>query len=107
MIDYCLKNVDEDEFNNMMLSIGLCNTVDGQIVPNSYLTLIDRIGPITIPDKSGATTVDSEGNIVPVMITYPEYYSNLRLLYDITVEQKTVLDSYAVDPSQPQYRVWC
>lgn len=106
MINYCLKNVDIDEFNAMMLSIGLCEVVDGQVIPTSYLTLIDRIGPITMPDPSGETTVDDEGNIVPVMITYPDYYSNLRLLYEPTEEQKLVLDSYAIDPSQPQYRVW-
>ena len=106
MIDYCLKNIDENDFNDMMLSIGLCEIVEDTVVPSSYLVLIDRIGPITMPDPSGATTTDSEGNIVPVMITYPEYYSNLRLLFDITVEQQTVLDAHAIDPSQPQYRVW-
>lgn len=106
MTDYCLKNIDETDFNDMMLSIGLCELIDGTVVPSSYLVLIDRIGPITMPDPSGATTTDSEGNIVPVMITYPEYYSNLRLLFDITVEQQTVLDAHAIDPSQPQYRVW-
>ena len=106
MIDYCLKNIDETDFNDMMLSIGLCEIVDDMVVPSSYLVLIDRIGPITMPDPSGATTTDSEGNIVPVMITYPEYYSNLRLLLDPTEEQTLVLDSHAIDPSQPQYRVW-
>ena len=106
MIDYCLKNIDETEFNDMMLSIGLCEIADYAVVPSSYLVLIDRIGPITMPDPSGATTTDSEGNIVPVMITYPEYYSNLRLLLDPTEEQILVLDSHAIDPSQPQYRVW-
>ena len=105
-MDYCLKNIDENDFNDMMLSIGLCEIVEDTVVPSSYLVLIDRIGPITMPDPSGATTTDSEGNIVPVMITYPEYYSNLRLLFDITVEQQTVLDAHAIDPSQPQYRVW-
>lgn len=105
-MDYCLKNIDENDFNDMMLSIGLCEIAEDTVVPSSYLVLIDRIGPITMPDPSGATTTDSEGNIVPVMITYPEYYSNLRLLFDITVEQQTVLDAHAIDPSQPQYRVW-
>jgi hypothetical protein len=106
MIDYCLKNVDENDFNNMMLSIGLCEIVDDTVVPSSCLVLIDRIGPITMPDPSGATTTDSEGNTVPVMITYPDYYTNLRLLLNLTDEQKIILDSHAIDPSQPQYRVW-
>ena len=96
-IDYCLKNADEAEFNKLMLATGLCVEVtEGEgkeavttIVPASYEVLIDRIGPITIDDK-----------------TYPEYYSNLRLLFELTEEQNKVLSQYAIDPSQPQYRVW-
>lgn len=106
MVDYCLKNTNEEEFNDLMLSSGLCIETEEGIVPSSYQILIDRIGPITIPDPSGKTTVDEEGNTVPVMITYPEYYSNIRLLLEPTEEQTLMLDSYAIDPSQPQYRVW-
>ncbi len=106
MIDYCLKNTDENEFNTMMLDLGLCITTDEGVVPVSYQVCIDRIGSITIPDPTGATTTDSEGNVVPVMITYPEYYSNLRLLCEPTEEQVLVLSGYSIDPSQPQYRIW-
>ena len=92
-IDYCLKNTDEAEFNQLMLDTGLCVEVtDGEdttIVPASYEVLIDRIGPITMND-----------------VTYPEYYTNLRLLFEPTEEQNKVLSQYAIDPSQPQYRVW-
>jgi hypothetical protein len=96
-IDYCLKNKDEAEFNQLMLDTGLCVEVkEGEgkeatvaIVPASYEVLIDRIGPITIGDK-----------------TYPEYYTNLRLLFEPTEEQNKVVSQYAIDPSQPQYRVW-
>ena len=97
MIDYCLKNTDEAEFNQLMLDTGLCvEVIEGEgeeavttIVPADYTVLIDRIGPITIGDK-----------------TYPEYYSNLRLLFQPTEEQATALAVYAIDPSQPQYRTW-
>jgi hypothetical protein len=93
MIDYCLKNADEAEFNKLMLATGLCVEVtEGEetiIVPASYEVLIDRIGPITMGD-----------------VAYPEYYTNLRLLFEPTEEQNRVLSQYAVDPSQPQYRVW-
>lgn len=106
MIDYCLKNTDENEFNSLMLSVGLCVETDDGVMPASYEVLIDRIGSITIPDPSGATTTDSEGNTVPVMITYPEYYTNIRLLGVLTEEQATALNVYAIDPSQPQYRIW-
>lgn len=106
MIDYCLKNADIAEFNTLMLSSGLCVETDEGIVPVSYEVLIDRIGSITIVDPSGATTTDSEGNIVPVLITYPEYYSNIRLLGALSEEQTVLLNTYAIDPSQPQYRVW-
>ena len=97
MIDYCLHNKDEAEFNQLMLDTGLCVEVkEGEgkeatvaIVPADYTILIDRIGPITIGE-----------------ITYPEYYTNLRLLFQPTEEQATALAVYAIDPSQPQYRTW-
>jgi hypothetical protein len=96
-IDYCLKNADEAEFNKLMLATGLCVEVtEGEgkeavttIVPASYEVLIDRIGPITIDDK-----------------TYPEYYTNLRILGLLNEEQVKAIDVYAIDPSQPQYRTW-
>ena len=97
MIDYCLHNKDEAEFNQLMLDTGLCVEVkEGEgkeavttIVPADYTILIDRIGPITIGE-----------------MTYPEYYSNLRLLNGATEDQATALAVYAIDPSQPQYRNW-
>jgi hypothetical protein len=93
MIDYCLKNADKAEFDTVMLATGLCVEVtEGEetiIVPASHEVLVDRIGPITIGET-----------------TYPEYYTNLRLLFEPTEEQNRVLSQYAVDPSQPQYRVW-
>lgn len=97
MIDYCLKNTDEAEFNQLMLDTGLCVEIkerEGKgatvaIIPADYTILIDRIGPITIGK-----------------ITYPEYYSNLRLLTDPTEKQVEMLSKYAIDPSQPQYRTW-
>ncbi len=84
MIDYCLKNADEAEFNKLMLATGLCVEVtEGEgkeavttIVPASYEVLIDRIGPITIGD-----------------VTYPEYYSNLRILGLLNEEQVKQIDS--------------
>ena len=96
-MDYCLQNADEAEFNQLMLATGLCVEVtegEGEeavtsIVPADYTTLIDRIGPITIGET-----------------TYPEYYSNLRLLIQPTEDQATALAVYAIDPSQPQYRTW-
>ena len=96
-IDYCLKNADEAEFNKLMLDTGLCVEVtEGKgkeavttIVPASYEVLIDRIGPITIGD-----------------VTYPEYYTNLRILGLLNEEQVKAIDVYAIDPSQPQYRVF-
>jgi hypothetical protein len=98
MIDYCLKNADEAEFNKLMLATGLCVEVtEGEgkeavttIVPASYEVLIDRIGPITMGD-----------------VTYPEYYTNLRILGLLNEEQVKAIDVYAIDPSQPQYRTWC
>jgi hypothetical protein len=96
-MDYCLQNADEAEFNQLMLDTGLCVEItqgEGEeavttIVPADYTVLIDRIGPITIGET-----------------TYPEYYSNLRLLFQPTEDQATALAVYAIDPSQPQYRNW-
>jgi hypothetical protein len=93
MADYCLQNVDEAEFNQLMLDTGLCVEVtegeDTTIVPASYEVLIDRIGPITMND-----------------VTYPEYYTNLRLLFEPTEDQVTALAPFIIDPSSPHYRVW-
>jgi hypothetical protein len=93
MADYCLQNVDEAEFNQLMLDTGLCVEVtegeDTTIVPASYEVLIDRIGPITMGD-----------------VTYPEYYSNLRLLFEPTEDQVAALTPFIIDPSSPHYRVW-
>ena len=92
-MDYCLQNADEAEFNQLMLDTGLCVEItegeEAVIVPADYTVIIDRIGPITMGE-----------------ITYPEYYSNLRLLNGATEDQATALAVYAIDPSQPQYRTW-
>ena len=96
-MDYCLQNADEAEFNQLMLDTGLCVEItqgEGEeavttIVPADYTILIDRIGPITIGDK-----------------TYPEYYSNLRLLTGPSAAQVEMPAKYAIHPSQPQYRTW-
>ena len=89
MTDYCLKMPTESDFNTLMLDTGLCVEVDGEVMPADYTVLIDRIGPITIGE-----------------VTYPEYYVNLRLLREVTEEQVAELGIYAIDPTQPQYRVW-
>lgn len=95
MTDYCLKNKDEAEFNQLMLDTGLCVEVtEGEdavttVVPADYTVIVDRIGPITIGET-----------------TYPEYYSNLRLLFQPTEEQATALAAFTIDPSSPHYRTW-
>jgi hypothetical protein len=105
MTDYCLKNTDEAEFDALMVGLGLCVEIkEGKgksatvtIVPASSSVLIDRIGPITIWDYSVEP---------PVSTTYPEYYTNLRLLFEPTEEQADQLAVFAIDPNSPQYRVW-
>jgi len=93
MIDYCLKLDDEAAFDALMLSTGLgVEVTDDEhtaVVPASYEVLIDRIGSITMGE-----------------VTYPEYYVNLRLLFEPTEEQVEALTPFAIDPSQPQYRTW-
>lgn len=92
-IDYCLKNIDEAEFNQLMLDTGLCVEVtEGEettLVPADYTILIDRIGPITKEE-----------------VTYPEFYSNIRILGILNEEQVAAIDPFAIDPSAPQYRTW-
>ena len=103
--DYCLQNIDEAEFNQLMLDTGLgVEVTEGEgedavttIVPADYTVLIDRIGPITIWDYSVEP---------PTETVYPEYYTNLRLLFEPTEEQTTQLAVFAIDPSAPHYRVW-
>lgn len=94
-MDYCLKNIDQAELDGLLLLTGLGVEVEDEdgnksVQPANSNVLLDRIGPITMGD-----------------VTYPEYYSNLRLLTEPTEEQVTALAVYAIDPSQPQYRVWC
>ena len=103
--DYCLQNIDEAEFNQLMLDTGLgVEVTEGEgedavttVVPADYTVLIDRIGPITIWDYSVEP---------PTETVYPEYYTNLRLLFEPTEEQTTQLAVFAIDPSAPHYRVW-
>jgi hypothetical protein len=100
-----LKNIDEAEFNQLMLDTGLCVEVtegEGEdavttVVPASYEVLIDRIGPITIWDYSVEP---------PTETVYPEYYTNLRLLFEPTEDQATQLAVFTIDPASPHYRVW-
>jgi len=90
MIDYCLKNKDQAEFDGLMLLTGLgVEDEDGNVVAASPEVLIDRIGPITMGE-----------------VTYPEYYSNLRLLVEPTEEQVEALAPFVIDPSSPHYRTW-
>ena len=96
MTDYCLKCVDQAECDAALLAAGL---IDDEGLPVSYEVLIDRIGPIT-----KATGVDENGD--SVFITYPEYYVNLRLLFEASEEVAAILLPLSVDPTQPQYRVW-
>jgi len=89
-MDYCLKNKDQAEFDGLMLLTGLgVEDEDGNVVAASPEVLIDRIGPITMGE-----------------VTYPEYYSNLRLLVEPTEEQVEALAPFVIDPSSPHYRVW-
>lgn len=105
MTDYCLQNIDEAEFNQLMLDTGLCVEVtegEGEeavttIVPAYYTILIDRIGPITIWDYSVEP---------PTETVYPEYYTNLRLLFEPPEDLADQLAVFAIDPNSPQYRVW-
>lgn len=87
MTDYCTKTPTEADFNAVMLAAGL---IDEEGNPASYTVLIGRIGPITMPDGT----------------VYPEYYTNVRLLFDPTEEQDAALKAISIDPSAPQYRVW-
>ena len=87
MTDYCTKTPTEADFNAVMLAAGL---IDEEGNPASYTVLIDRIGPITLADGT----------------EYPEYYTNVRLLFDPTEEQDAALKAISIDPSAPQYRVW-
>ena len=94
MIDYCLQNADQAELDGLLLLTGLGVEVtdeDGNksVQPANSNVLIDRIGPITMGD-----------------VTYPDYYANIRLLVEPAEEQVTALSACAIDPSQPQYRVW-
>ena len=95
MIDYCTQTPTEQDLDLILLSCGLCVEQEDEegnitVVPASYLVLIDRIGPITMPDGT----------------VYPEYYTNVRLLFDPTEEQDAALKAISIDPSAPQYRVW-
>ena len=98
MVDYCTQSATEEDFNTVVLDCGLCvEDEDGNVLPADSSVLIDRIGPITKIDYS----VDP-----PVEVTYPEYYTNVRLLMEPTEEQAAALAAISIDPAQPQYRVW-
>lgn len=99
MMDYCTKSATEAEFDALMLACGLFVETDGIVSPVPFTMSLDRIGPITIQ-----TGIDENGD--PITITYPEYYTNIRVTTGLTEEQKAALDSISIDPTQPQYRQW-
>lgn len=105
MIDYCLQMKDEAAFNSVMSGCGLIDA-DGE--PVSDEVLIDRIGPIIIWDYSAQPPASIATPPVKPQpkIIYPEYYANVRFLLEPTEAQATALAPFAIDPSQPQYRVW-
>ena len=84
MIDFYLMNKDEAEFNQLMVDATLY-TEEGTPVIG---VLVDKIGPITIGD-----------------IVYPEFYTNLRILTELSAEQLTLLNTFAITPTV-QYRTW-
>ena len=99
MMDYCTKSATEAEFDALMLECGLFVDVNGVVGPVLFTMSLDRIGPITIQ-----TGVDENGD--PITVTYPEYYTNIRVTTGLTDEQAAALASISIDPTQPQYRQW-
>lgn len=102
MEQYCLQNATQVEFDNLMLTTGLCVLVEDNegneiIVPASEQVNIDRIGPITIWDYSVEP---------PTSVTYPEYHTNLLVTFPLSDAQKSALAPFIVEPKPPQYRVW-
>lgn len=88
-MDFYLKNETEEEFNQLMIYLGLAEQCYGGIVPVSYQIVIDRIGPILINETY-----------------YPEYYTNVRITCGLTEEQIQILNLYTVSPGESQYRKW-
>jgi hypothetical protein len=94
MNDYYLKAATETDMNDALETAGLINA-EGS--PVNYDVLLDRIGPITMYDYS--TDPPTEAH-------YPEYYANLRLLFEPTDEQRAVIATVEIIPPALPYRVW-
>lgn len=88
-MDFYLKNETKEEFDQMIVHLGLAQWSVEEIVPTSYQVVIDRIGSITINE-----------------VYYPEYYTNVRITCGLTEEQIQTLNLFTVNPGESQYRKW-
>jgi hypothetical protein len=100
MTDYMLRAENESEMDDALLAAGVAQEVadlDGEIfvVAIEGITL-DRIGPIP-------AQVDEEGIIVRP--GDPRYHANIRVTFQLTLEQIEALPTFTPEPGIP-YRVF-
>ena len=96
MTDLYLKAPTKADMDAALLAAELVYGVDDILWPANGV-LIDTIGPITKWDYSVEP---------PTETVYPEYYTNLRLLFEPPEDLADQLAVFAIDPNSPQYRVW-
>lgn len=74
MIPYYLNTTDEATMRAALLDAGVVTEQDGTLIPAEGVTL-DVIGPWFA--ETGQTTVDADGNTVPVMAQVPGWFFNV------------------------------
>jgi hypothetical protein len=93
MIDYYLKAQDQFQFDALLIEAGLLDK-DGKLMDST--AALDRIGEIVSCDNSDP----------PVCVVVPGYHANLRMMGDLTNEQKAALNSVLIDAPATPVRVW-
>ena len=81
MIAYYLNTSDESAMRSALLDAGVVTEQDGALIPAEGVTL-DVIGPWFA--ETDQTTVDADGNTVPVMAQVPGWFFNVYAPAEIT-----------------------
>lgn len=74
MIAYYLNTTDESAMRSALLDAGAVTEQEGDLAPAEGIT-IDVIGPWFT--ETGQTTVDADGNTVPVLQQVPGWFFNV------------------------------
>lgn len=76
MKDYFLRANTREQIDQALQAAGLLTIADGEPITSPEVAILDYIGQI--PEETGRTVTDEDGNEYPEMVLSAEYHANLR-----------------------------